>query len=51
MAHEALDKTVATAYGWPDYTPATPDDDILRQLLALNLARSSPKIQVKPNPP
>ena len=40
MAHQALDKAVATAYGWPDYTPATPDDDILKRLLALNLERS-----------
>lgn len=40
MAHQALDKAVAAAYGWPDYTPATPDDDILKRLLALNLERS-----------
>lgn len=39
-AHEALDKAVAAAYGWADYTPAMGDDDILRRLLALNLARS-----------
>lgn len=39
MAHQALDKAVAAAYGWPDYTPATPDDDILKRLLALNLER------------
>jgi len=30
-----------TAYGWTDYTPDMPDDEILRRLLALNLARSS----------
>ena len=41
LAHEALDKAVAAAYGWQDYTPAMPDEDILRRLLALNLARSS----------
>ena len=28
------------AYGWEDYTPALPDAEILRPLLALNLARS-----------
>ena len=47
LAHQALDKAVATAYGWTDYTPATPDDDILRQLLALNLERSQPEIKGK----
>ena len=40
QAHEALDIAVAAAYGWADYTPAMPDDEILRRLLALNLARS-----------
>jgi type II restriction/modification system DNA methylase subunit YeeA len=40
MAHKALDKAVATAYGWEDYTPETTDDEILRRLLALNLERS-----------
>ena len=40
-AHQALDVAVATAYGWEDYMPAMPDDEILRRLLALNLARSS----------
>ena len=38
LRHEALDKAVAAAYGWTDYTPDTPDEDILRRLLALNLA-------------
>ena len=38
--HEALDRAVAAAYGWEDYTPAMPDDEILRRLLALNLLRS-----------
>jgi hypothetical protein len=42
QAHEALDTAVAAAYGWADYTPAMPDDEILRRLLALNLARSKP---------
>ena len=38
LAHEALDKTVADAYGWE--WPIT-DDEILRRLLELNLARVS----------
>ena len=40
MAHEQLDAAVAAAYGWGDYTPAMPDEEILRRLLALNRARS-----------
>ncbi|MFO1217897.1 MAG: type IIL restriction-modification enzyme MmeI [Burkholderiaceae bacterium] len=40
QAHEALDAAVAAAYGWADYTPAMPDDEILRRLLALNLERA-----------
>jgi hypothetical protein len=40
-AHQALDMAVAAAYGWADYTPAMPEDEILRRLLALNLSRSS----------
>ncbi|MBP6583963.1 MAG: adenine methyltransferase [Chromatiaceae bacterium] len=40
-AHQALDAAVAVAYGWDDYSPALPDAEILRRLLALNLARSS----------
>ena len=42
QAHDALDRAVAGAYGWSDYTPKMPDDEILRKLLALNLQRSSP---------
>ena len=38
-AHKALDAAVAAAYGWTDYAPEMPDDEILRRLLALNLAR------------
>ena len=38
LRHEALDKAVAAAYGWTDYTLDTPDADILRRLLTLNLA-------------
>ena len=40
LAHQALDKAVAAAYGWPDYTPEMLDEEILRRLLALNLERS-----------
>jgi hypothetical protein len=39
-AHQQLDAAVAAAYGWHDYTADMPDDEILRRLLALNLARS-----------
>jgi hypothetical protein len=38
LAHSSLDQAVALAYGWADYTPDTPDDEILRRLLALNQA-------------
>lgn len=41
-AHKTLDKAVADAYGWTDYTPAMSDEDILRRLLALNQERSKP---------
>ena len=41
MAHQALDKAVAEAYGWADYTPEMNGVEILRRLLALNLERSS----------
>ena len=41
QAHEALDTAVAAAYGWADYTPAMPDDEILRRLLALNRERAA----------
>ncbi len=36
-AHKTLDAAVAKAYGWNDYTPEMPDEEILRRLLALNL--------------
>ena len=39
-AHRALDAAVAAAYGWDDYSPAMPDEEILGRLLALNLERS-----------
>jgi len=41
LAHQQLDKAVAAAYDWPDYTPEMPDDEILRRLLALNLQRAA----------
>jgi hypothetical protein len=40
MAHQQLDLAVAAAYGWADYSAAMPDDEILKRLLALNLART-----------
>jgi hypothetical protein len=39
-AHRELDRAVAAAYGWDDYTPDMLDEEILRRLLALNLERS-----------
>lgn len=39
-AHQALDKAVAAAYGWDNYTPEWTDEDILQRLLALNLERA-----------
>ena len=41
QALAALDAAVAAAYGWADWTPAMPDDEILRRLLALNLQRAA----------
>jgi len=41
QAHEALDAAVAAAYGWADYTPQMPDEEILRRLLALNRERAA----------
>jgi type II restriction/modification system DNA methylase subunit YeeA len=40
LAHEHLDKAVAAAYGWTDYTDAWTDEEILRRLLVLNKQRS-----------
>jgi hypothetical protein len=37
-AHQTLDKAVAKAYGWDDYTPEMTDAEILQRLLKLNLA-------------
>jgi len=47
IAHEALDKAVASAYGWKDYSPHWKDEDILRRLLALNLKRGAEPISAK----
>lgn len=41
QAHAALDAAVAAAYGWADYSADTPDDEILRRLLALNRERAA----------
>ena len=38
-ARVSLDIAVAHAYCWTDYTPAMPDDETLRRLLALNRSR------------
>ena len=40
VAHQALDTSVAAAYGRADYTPNMPDEEILKRLLALNLHRA-----------
>ena len=39
-AHQSLDEAVAAAYGWTDYSAEMPDEEILKRLLAMNLARS-----------
>ena len=39
-AHKTLDAAVAKAYGWNDYTPEMPDEEILRRLLVMNLTRA-----------
>jgi type II restriction/modification system DNA methylase subunit YeeA len=39
LRQEALDKAVAIAYGWSDYTPEMADETILGRLLVLNLER------------
>lgn len=40
LSHETLDKAVAAAYGWTDYTAQMSDEEVLRRLLALNKQRS-----------
>ena len=39
-AHRELDAAVAKAYGWTDYVPEMPDEELLRRLLSLNLERA-----------
>ncbi len=53
QAHDALDAAVAAAYGWSDYAPAMPDDEVLRRLLALNLERTAGQAgaRIGPAPP
>lgn len=41
LAHHALDKAVATAYGWTDYAETMTDDELLSRLLKLNLERAA----------
>ena len=48
LRQENLDRAVAAAYGWTDYTPDMSDGDILHRLLALNLERSKPKLAANP---
>ncbi len=45
MAHQQLDLAVAQAYGWSDYSADMADEEILKRLLALNLARSGDEHQ------
>ena len=40
-AHKTLDAAVAAAYGWADYSADMGDEEILKRLLALNLARAA----------
>lgn len=40
LANDKLDKAVAAAYGWTDYTAEWKNEDVLRRLLALNKERS-----------
>lgn len=39
-AHEHLDAAVAAAYGWPEYSVKTSDDEVLARLLAMNSNRA-----------
>ncbi len=38
--HKELDAAVAAAYGWDDYTPDMPDDEIIARLFELNQLRA-----------
>jgi len=46
-AHKTLDAAVAAAYGWADDCPDLPDEEILKRLLALNLARAAVQDAIK----
>ncbi len=48
-AHRELDRAVAAAYGWDDYLPGMPDEEILRRLLDLNLSRSGARSKCAPH--
>jgi type II restriction/modification system DNA methylase subunit YeeA len=39
--HKELDAAVAAAYGWDDYTPDMPDEEILARLFKLNQERAN----------
>ncbi|MEY3760219.1 MAG: hypothetical protein RIR39_1710, partial [Pseudomonadota bacterium] len=41
-AHQSLDKAVASAYRWDDYTPDMTDAELLQRLLKLNLTYHKP---------
>ena len=41
---------VNAAYGWTDYTDAMPDEEILRRLLALNLAKAGQSLPIAKKP-
>lgn len=41
QAHEALDKAVARAYGWDDYSPVMSDEEIVSRLFRLNTERAT----------
>jgi type II restriction/modification system DNA methylase subunit YeeA len=47
--HDALDKAVCDAYGWP-HEILNDDEEILRRLLALNLERAAAQGSASPSP-
>lgn len=38
-AQQQLDAAVAATYGWTDFTATMPHEEILKRMLALNMAR------------
>lgn len=52
MVHKTVDAAEAAAYGWEDYIPEMPDEEILARLLALNLDQSPRGVvlQTQPTP-